>query len=42
MRDIFYNQTYKIGSHDWLIRFTEAEKSEWDWIQFKKKRIAVL
>ena len=33
MRDIFYNQTHKIGSHDWLIRLTEAEKSEWDWIQ---------
>ena len=33
MRDIFYNQTYEIGSHDWRIRLTEAEKSEWNWIQ---------
>ena len=33
MRDIFFNQTNEIGSHDWLIRLTEAEQSEWSWIQ---------
>ena len=33
MRDIFYNPTHEIGSHDWLIILTEAERTEWNWIQ---------
>ena len=28
MRDIFFNQTNEIGSHDWLIRLTKAEQSD--------------
>ena len=33
MRDIFYNQTHKIGSDYWMQLLNEAELSEWNWIQ---------
>ena len=32
MRDIFYNQTHKIGSKEWLVTLNESELAEWNWI----------
>ena len=39
MRDIFYNQTHKIGSSDWIKTLTEGELAEWHWIDANKQTV---
>ena len=39
MRDIFYNQTYKIGSSYWMRTLTEGELAEWNWIDANKQTV---
>ena len=39
MRDIFLNQTHKIGSSDWMRTLTEAELVEWNWIDAPKQQV---
>ena len=39
MRDIFYNQTHKIDSKEWLFSLNESELAEWNWIQSNIEKV---